>query len=355
MVTRHFADVTAFGVADARVSHSLPQEAPTRAGARVAKARGAAYVGGMLKGPLCLGLCLLTACGGKAGSTQFTQPGSGGAASAGSTHGDAGSSVAGGGDTAGSAASGGRSGTAGSAASGGTAGALIGQAGGTGGKVPDPTAGTGGEGPLACSAPYQGPDRSPRSDGPPDANCANISDAIIISRSRDRSGRVPQGYYYEASDNIAFWNEPCSKSLDETVSRGPTDGMGTFLASYSNDWFYEAAYCFNGVRRLERNLRCDYFDGTTLAEPSDERMTFLAGLLWWSQNQNLSGAAIIGHSVAIGDAVDTVVLCTVSTSHGDFGLCDELRVERTDYRVWLDGRVAIGEPQLVRTIQGQCH
>jgi hypothetical protein len=304
---------------------------------------------------------LLTACGGKAHSTQPAQAETGGAASgAGGDQGDAGSSVVGASGTAGSATSGGSSGSANSAngGNGAAAGALVGEAGangGTGGKVPDPIAGSGGESPLACDAPYPGPSGGPRNDGPPDANCASVADSIILARSRDPWSRVPQGYYYEAGDRIAFWNEPCSKSLDETVARGPTDGMGTFLASYSNDWFYEAAYCFNGVRRLERNLRCDYFDGENLANPTVDRLLFLAGLSWWAKNENLAGAAIIGHTVVSGNAVDIVQLCTVSTSFGDFGLCDELRVETTNYSMWLNGMVAVGEPQLVRTIKGPCH
>ncbi|HET7541603.1 MAG TPA: hypothetical protein VFK05_17130 [Polyangiaceae bacterium] len=325
MVTRHFANVTAFGV----------------------------------------GLCLLTACGGKAGSAQSVQPGSGGGApNAGSDNGDAGSSVAANGGAAGSATSGGSGGAAGalsapSGGNGGTGGKVpdpVAGNGGTAGRAPDPMAGSGGENPLACSTPYSGPVSSPRSDGPPDADCANIAESIILSRSRDRWARAPQGYYYEPSDSIAFWNEPCSKSVDETVSRGPTDGMGTFLASYSNDWFYEAAYCFNGVRRLERNLRCDYFDGSTLAKPpTNARLRFLAGLLWWSKNQNLSNAAIIGHSDIVGDTFDILQLCTVSTARGDFGSCDELRVESTDYHLSLNGMVVIDEPKLVRTLEGECH
>ena len=289
----------------------------------------------MRKAAVCSSLWALVACGGRAHNPEFAQPSSGGdSSSAGSDHGDAGASVGG-------------------SAHGGAGGAFIGQGGRnaeTGGG------GGGGESSLACSTPYQGPNSSPRSDGPSElAHCASITDADILARYKDPAARVPRGFYYEPNDSIAFWNEPCSASLADTVARGPTDGMGTFVESYSNEWFHEAVYCLNGVRRLERNLRCDYFDGENLAKPSVDRMAFLAGLLWWTKNYNLSGSAILGHSVAGGNAVDIVQLCTLRTVHGDFGLCDEVQLESTDYRVWLNGRVAIGETQVIRTLKGDCH
>ena len=108
--------------------------------------------------------------------------------------------------------------------------------------------------------------------------------------------------------------------------------MGTFVESFSSEWFYEAVYCFeNRVRRIERNLRCDYFDGSKLANPTPERLAFLASLLWWGNYYDLSGSAILGHTVTIGDATDVVDFCTISVTTGDFGRCDEVRVVNTQH------------------------
>lgn len=310
-----------------------------------------------MKAFLWAGLWLLTACGGK--EQQWVQAGAGGnSPSAGSANGDAGAGLGGSGNVAGSGRGG--SGTAGSGLGGsGTAGTSIGHAGasaGAGGKVPDPTGGSGGSDLLKCDGPFHGPSGRPRSDGPADlGGCAAITDAVLLARYKDWSARVPQGYYYEPNDSIQFWKDPCSKSVDETVARGPTDGKGTFIESSSSEWFYEADYCNNGVRRLELNLRCDYFDGNKLANPTVDRLAFLAGLLWWSKQHNNASAVLLGHAVAGGNAVDIVELCTLETSFGDFGLCDELRLQTTNYNMDLNGRVTIGATQTIRTVKGKCN
>ena len=227
---------------------------------------------------------------------------------------------------------------------------------GTGGKVPDFPGGAPNT-PLSCSAPYAGPSGGPRVDGPIDlGNCEAITDQVVLARYKDGTARVPQGLYYESTESITFWNEPCSKSPEETVARGPTDGLGTFVKSYSTDWFYEAVYCFeNNLRRVERNLRCDYFDGTKLAMPTPERLAFLASLMWWGNYNNLGGSVILGHSITSGDATDLVEICSISATMGDFGLCDEVRLESTTHRLMLDGTVELGTTQVIRTLKGDCH
>jgi hypothetical protein len=300
-----------------------------------------------------LALVLLTACGGSAQTTPPIQQGTSGAAHS-----------AGGSD--GAAANGGVAGSP-NGTDGEVAGAFHGHGGenaGTAGKSPDlPGAGAG---PLSCSTPYAGPSGGPRSDGPADlGSCAAIPDSLILARYKDSSARVPQGLYYEGSESITFWNEPCSKSLDETVDRGATGGMGAFIDAYSNDWYHEAVYCLNGsVRRIERNLRCDYFDGTKLANPTPERLAFLASMLWWSENANLGGSTILGHSLISGGATDVVELCTLSVVYGDFGLCDQVQLESTKHMLRLAGSgapdaaqfsIELGKPQVVRTLEGDCN
>jgi hypothetical protein len=224
---------------------------------------------------------------------------------------------------------------------------------GSGEKLPDfPGAGAG---PLACSAPYAGPSGGPRSDGPMAlGSCQAIPDDVVLTRYKEYSARVPRGLYYEPNESITFWNEPCSKSMTETVARGATDGLGTLSGSFENEWYYEAVYCFNDLRRIERNLRCDYFDGSQLAEPTPERLAFLASLLWWGSKGNSSGSAILGYSVSIGDATDVVDLCTISVTHADFGLCDEVRLESTKHRLRVPNGVELGTAQVIRTLQGDC-
>jgi hypothetical protein len=226
---------------------------------------------------------------------------------------------------------------------------------GVGGKVPDFP----GNSPLACNAPYAGPTGGPRGDGPPEqlGACASIPDAIVLARYKDYAARVPQGLYYEPIENIAFWNEPCSNSAEETVAKGPSEGMGTFVESFSSEWFYEAVYCYeNSVRRIERNLRCDYFDGVTLANPTPARLVFLASLLWWGNYyDDLGAAAILGHTVTSDDASDIVDFCSVSVTTGDFGRCDDVRVVNTQHLLMFDGTVKLGTPEVVRILKGNCH
>jgi len=245
----------------------------------------------------------------------------------------------------------------------GVAGAM--HVGGVGGKVPDPADGGAGQNSLACSATYAGPSGGPRADGPMNLQgCAAIADEVVLARYKDRSARVPQGFYYEPTENITFWNEPCSESEQETVTRGAPGGMGTLLGSYESEWFYEAVYCSNdSVRRIQRNLRCDYFDGSKLANATPERVAFLASLLWWGDNGNVDGSATLGYTVVVGDATDVIDLCTVRVTYGDFGLCDEVRLESTKHRLEMIGvesgvpqfRVKLGTPEVIRTLRGTCH
>jgi len=288
-----------------------------------------AYGTGVVKVSACLALVLFTGCGGSAMSTATEHEGAGGV-----SHG-AGSSNDGRGIAGGHA--------------------------GAGGKVPDAPSG-GGEGPLACAGPDSGPSGGPRVDGPMDlGGCAAISDADVLARYQDFSGRVPQGMYYEPTESLTFWTEPCSSSAEETAARGTTDSASPLVDSYTSEWFYDAIYCFNGsVRRVERNLRCDYFDGSTLANAAPERLAFLASMLWWSSHSNLDGAALLGHSISGGDTVDVIELCSTSAVYGPSGPSDEVRLESTKHllRVSNPGEpgepqftVELGKPEIIRTIK----
>ena len=206
---------------------------------------------------------------------------------------------------------------------------------------------------LDCASPYT-PEGGPRPDGPASLSaCSLISDADILARYDDPAAKVPRGLYWEPS-TIAFWEDPCSSSVAETVTRSSAQGLGTFDAQFETQWFYEAVYCQNGVRRAYRNLRCDYFDGTMLRTPLPEELAFLASLLWWQDNGNFGGAVFLGYSIAVGNATDWVEVCTLRTTYGDFGLCDQITLEGTTHILRIDGTVELGTASVIRTLQGRC-
>ena len=230
----------------------------------------------------------------------------------------------------------------------------------TGGKRPDLPS-TGGapdeqDALLACDSPYAGPNGGPRPDGPePTGSCAGISDTVLLARYDDFKARVPQGLYYEAASPVEHWELPCAMSLAETSDRGSKLQLGTAKGKFTTDWFYEAEFCQGNTRHVYRNLRCDYFDGEKLANPDPENLAFLGSLLWWADNWNHSGAALLGYAVTIGDATDWVELCTLDSTSGDFGLCDEVRLMATPDLVRFGGKVTLGQPELLRSLKGKCH
>lgn len=227
--------------------------------------------------------------------------------------------------------------------------------GGVGGKPPDPMGGVAGE--LSCATTPSPPRAGPREDGPASiSDCNGVSDELLFERFADPLLRVPRGLFFEPDPWIVLWNDPCSSSLDETAMRGPTGGMGVLESKVENNpWFYEASYCYMGVRRRERNLRCDYFDGKMLSDRQPDHYGLFASLLWWRDHANLSGAAILGFSLTIGDATDAVELCTIEGTRGDFGLCDEIRLLSTRHVILASGEVKLGSPVVLRVVNGNCH
>jgi hypothetical protein len=153
-----------------------------------------------------------------------------------------------------------------------------------------------------------------------------------------------------------IWAETCSDSAAQVSNEGNSQDLGELEAEFATPWFYETSYCGeNNVRRVYRSLRCDYFDGTTLSENTGEALSFLASLLWWKDNGFMHGNVLLGHSVTVGNATEWVQTCSLRTVFGDFGLCDEITLETSPHLVRFDGEVMLGEPEVVRTIQGDCH
>src|SRR5690606_12192595 len=132
----------------------------------------------------------------------------------------------------------------------------------------------------------------PRDDGPPpiSQSCAQIDDEVIIDRYDDVDAKVPRGLYYEEPGGVSWWEAPCSEGLEETVDRVGSRELGEIQRQVGTDWSYTVVGCAGGDHRFYNNLRCDYFDGSTLDGSSAEDLAFLASLLWWMERGNLTGA-----------------------------------------------------------------
>ena len=315
-------------------------------------------------GLLLVGLaCGSTSSSDPSGSTSGTASGSGGGSTNGGSVTATGTGTVGSGGTAsnGSTSAGGNVGAGGGTGVGGSAGNGNGGAAGEGGSTSSGGSGGGGGGtggaPSDCSLPYSGPIGGPRTDGPAliVTPCDQISDEVILGRYADASNKVPQGLYWEPPGIVSWWESPCSDSPDETLERSMERPLGDVEGQASSDWSHEVSGCFEGSRRVYSNLRCDYYDGEMLAGGAFESLAYLASLLWWMDHGNLQGSQILGYTGSIGDATDQVIMCTIRTTFGDFGLCDQITLEQATHRVVVNGQVQLGEPSVVRTIEGTCH
>jgi hypothetical protein len=214
----------------------------------------------------------------------------------------------------------------------------------------------------SCDRSYDGPTAGPRVDGPdnPDVStCADLADALILERYADGDSKVPTGYYFETTGALVHWNEPCSSSPGESLEAAEMARPdGVVEDEYVTDYFYEVVVCDDGRRYLHRHLRCDYYDGMTLAgAPHDDadELGFLASLLWFMDNHNTGGyqlLAVVEEASVEGAAVE---LCTTRTVFGDFGLCDEVELHATRYEITSEGVVTLESDQHLRTLEGQCN
>ena len=60
------------------------------------------------------------------------------------------------------------------------------------------------------------------------------------------------------------------------------------------------------------------------------------------------------YPTSIGSATDSMTMCTIRTTYGDFGVCDRITLQETAHSITVAGVVTLGEPETVRTIQGSC-
>jgi hypothetical protein len=265
---------------------------------------------------------------------------------------------------AGSGGAGGRGGRTGT--EGGEGGEAEGGTGATdGGSAGAPVAGSAGSGgglAYECSTAYAGPMGGPREDGPPliTMGCSAIPDETVLERypqlgTQGFSGQMPTSLYWEDSDQIVRLGETCSTSLETTLDNGLAEGLGESTGQYETDWFYEVVFCNDSLRTLYRELRCDYFDGTELANATTDELAFLGSLLYWHDNYNFTGSTLLGYSSYFGGAGDFVQMCSIRVAYGDFGLCDQVELLVTTHLLGAGSEVSLGQPSVVRTLEGQCH
>jgi hypothetical protein len=214
----------------------------------------------------------------------------------------------------------------------------------------------------SCERPYDGPTGGPRPDGPDNpsvASCAEVADELILERYADWDAKVPAGFYFEPGGQLVRWAESCSEGPGESLDAAEaTWPEGDVEAEHTTDYFYEVVVCDDGRRYLHRNLRCDYYDGTTLAgapHADGNELGFLAGLLWFMDYHNTGGYQIIAVIPEAGAEGSAVELCTTRTVFGDFGLCDEVELHATRYEITTEGEVTLESEQLVKTLEGQCN
>lgn len=227
----------------------------------------------------------------------------------------------------------------------------VGAEAGFGGTATEPMAGAGGQS-CTPSAPIAG---EPRRDGPTAyMGCDDIPDSVLKQRFVDFEARVPQGLFYDREMVPTVWTSMCMTNQTLAGTRGP-DGMSTFLGSSCSPWDCGGRFCSRGQVVTQKGINCDFFDGNKLSAPDPGWYPMLASVLWWRDNYNTSGAAILGYSVQVGNATDVVELCTLAGVQGDFGLCDRLELYSVKYRISFGGEVTPEKPALLRTVQGKCH
>ncbi|HZF51999.1 MAG TPA: hypothetical protein VE093_25275 [Polyangiaceae bacterium] len=177
--------------------------------------------------------------------------------------------------------------------------------------------------------------------------------------------KVPAGYYSEETSAgvWAVWGSGCGADL-AAVRGAATDyaesSAGSLTgAERTTPLFHEVDIeLLDGLYTIHyRKTRCDYFDGSSLAgEPSAAALSQLAVYLWYSKWAITGGYHVVLGSPGAGpNGERAFTLCETRTTFGDCGVCDEIALLRSTYTLAEDGSVTLPkEPELVRSIQGEC-
>ena len=192
------------------------------------------------------------------------------------------------------------------------------------------------------------------------ASCDEITDAQMMAAVYG-GPLVPDGFYDETfgPHEGAQWREPCSGSLDDTRMRATALFGATALtgAERSSAQFHEVDVTSSGFTYHYRNTRCDYFDGTSLRTVVNDPgpLKALADYLWFVQFHDLGGSHVLAGIEHVGDATQRYDLCFVTTTYGDFGLCDAITLHTRSHSASFGGGVMIAPDVDVRTLAGECH
>lgn len=217
------------------------------------------------------------------------------------------------------------------------------------------------DGNSRCTEPYAELPAGPRETGPenPGVPCDELSDESILESYAVRDRRTLRTYYYDPAE-VVIWGDRCSDdSWSAEAWAGETSGLEEPEATYTTDYFYEVAYCSaeRATRVRYRWLRCDYFDGYFFWGPAPSNRDapgFLGSLLWFTEQRGLEGSQLISVRNVPGDVSDTAELCTIRTTYGDFGLCDEITLESWLISIGEEYDVTRSGPSVVRTLTGKC-
>jgi hypothetical protein len=63
---------------------------------------------------------------------------------------------------------------------------------------------------------------------------------------------------------------------------------------------------------------------------------------------------LLGYSINIAGSGDFVEMCSIQVTYGDFGLCDQIQVFATSHALAVGSGVSLGEPHVIRTLEGTC-
>jgi hypothetical protein len=192
------------------------------------------------------------------------------------------------------------------------------------------------------------------------ASCDEITDAQMMAAVYG-GPLVPDGFYDETfgMHEGAQWRDPCSGSLDDTRMRATALFGAAALtgAERSSAQFHEVDVTSSGLTYHYRNTRCDYFDGTRLSTVVNDPgpLKALADYLWFVQFHDLGGSHVLAGIEHVGDATQRYDLCFVTTTYGDFGLCDRITLHTRGLSASFGGGVMIAPDVDVRALQGECH
>lgn len=190
-------------------------------------------------------------------------------------------------------------------------------------------------------------------------DCADITDEELLAYAE-----APVDYpeWRWRGWGSQYFSETCSTSPDQLLSSFAEEQP--WLASYESSTSRFSTYdeVESAPRWEYRAYRCDYFDGTTLAGAPFHNTDALVELMrmqqyYWVTTHGVSGwqgrlanhPAIYSYRSQCTSTSCRVRACEVN--HYAYE-CDDVSLNEVEAEITVDGRVTIGEPRLIRQIDG---